>query len=81
MGKGVSVAKTVKSEDRTRLNLELPNTTIQRIEDLCARTEAESKTEVIRRALQTYEALLILSTKGSIILRHENGTEEKILIL
>jgi len=75
------VAKTSKSEDRTRLNLELPNATIRRIEDLCTRTEAESKTEVIRRALQTYEALLIISTRGSIILRHENGTEEKILIL
>lgn len=73
------MTRTTKTKDRTRLNLELPNTTIQRMEDLCVRTEAESKTEVIRRALQTYEALLIMSAKGSIILRHEDGTEEKIL--
>jgi len=42
----------------TRLNLEIPQTLRDRIERLRDLSEAESMTEVIRRALATYEALL-----------------------
>ena len=40
-----------------RLNLVLPERSMERLEDLKARTDASSVTEVVKNALMTYESL------------------------
>jgi hypothetical protein len=73
--------RTKRAEERVRLNLDLTEMTMKRLESVRVRTGADSKTEVIRRAIQIYDAFLTMTAGGSIILRHKDGTEEKILIL
>jgi len=70
-----------REEERIRLNLDLSEITTNRLESVRVRTNADSKTEVVRRAIQIYDALLTMSANGSIIFRDTDGTEQKILIL
>lgn len=43
--------------NKHRLNLVLPERSVERLEDLKSRTDASSVTEVIKNALMTYESL------------------------
>lgn len=63
------VAKIMKSEDTSeysqkRLNIVLPERTIERINDVKAATFASSATDVIKNAILSYEALVEYSEKG-----------------
>lgn len=64
-----------------RLNLEVKPTVRDRLERLKDSTEAESLTEVIRRALATYETLVEMSPdKHKIVLRLADGEEVTLLL-
>ena len=67
---------------RVRLNLDLTQQVKSRIENLRDSTEAESLSEVIRRALASYEMLCEAHASGKkIIVRGEDGEESQVLLL
>lgn len=52
------MSRTKSKQRRVRLSFEVAESTRKRLESLRDRIEAESMSEVIRRALATYEVLL-----------------------
>jgi len=69
------------TENRVRLNLELPVRVRDQLERLKELSEADSLTEVIRRALRIFELLLEMrASKASIIIRAKDGSEKEIII-
>lgn len=75
-----------KNVEMTRLNfdgvgLRVPKTTRERMETLRDEAEAESLSEVVRRALSLYEQLLRAFKQGDeIIVRRGDGTEQRVLL-
>lgn len=68
-----------QKESSFRLQLVLPQNSMDRLEGLKASTEAASYAEVIRRALSIYESLVIEAGRGGqIVLRSKNADEEVI---
>lgn len=63
---------------RVRLTLEVPLSVRERLDLLRGLTEADSSTEVIRRALIVYEKLLTLD--GQLVVRLPDGSERVILL-
>lgn len=71
-----------KDRDTSRLNLELTKQTRDRLEELRERSEADSLTEVIRRALAVYDAVLEhYGTGGKVLLRDKDGVDRQVLVL
>lgn len=69
-------------EKRHRLNLEISGAVKARMHRLCEATDAASLTEVIRRALATYEQLIDrVKGGGEIIIRSPDGTEQHVLLV
>jgi hypothetical protein len=67
--------------EKVRLNLEVTPEVRARLEKLRDRTEAETLTEVFRRALGVYEMLAEHYAKdGSVILLAPDGTRERLRI-
>jgi hypothetical protein len=67
-----------------RLNLEISQQVRDRIDRIRVLTEADTTTEVIRRALSVYEALLGatgLTMRGRLVLKMEDGTERDLLLM
>ena len=61
---------------KTRVQFEMPQRSMERLRSLRDRTEAVSYAEVVRNALQLYEAAVIAKDEGSsIIVRRKDGTE------
>lgn len=59
---------------KQRLNLVLPERSIERLEELKVKTDASSVTEVIKNALMTYESLADYLSEGVTFSgRHPNG--------
>ena len=59
---------------KQRLNLVLPERSIERLEELEVKTDASSVTEVIKNALMTYESLADYLSEGVTFSgRHPNG--------
>ncbi len=57
-----------------RLNLVLPERSMERLEELKAKTDASSVTEVVKNALMTYESLADHLSEGVTFSgRHPNG--------
>jgi len=74
--------RPASTEPKTRLSLELPERTKARLERVVALSEADSKTEAIRRALTFYEELILArDQRCRIIMRAEDGTEREILVV
>lgn len=65
------------TEPRVRLNLEIPIQVRERIDRIKGLIEADSSTEVIRRAVSLYELLLTL--KGQVVIRLPDGREQDVL--
>lgn len=62
-----------------RLQLVLPENSVDRLEALKDVTEASSFAEVIRRALRLYEGLLAeTEAGGTLVVKRENGDEEVV---
>ncbi len=66
---------------KTRLNLEVSKSVRERMERLKDETEADSLTEVIRRALAVYELLWDQRKDGWETVVRRNGTERSVLII
>ena len=67
---------------KTRLSLEMPSRVVERMERLMELTEAESRTEVIRRALAVYEFLAEQRADGAeTIIRRPDGSENPLLLV
>jgi hypothetical protein len=60
----------------TRVQLELPKASFERLKQLQEKTEAGSYAEVIRNALRLYEALIKEADSGNdVVVRHADGNE------
>lgn len=66
---------------KKRLNIELPLAARERLERLMIDTEADSMTEVIRRALLLYEELHHARVEGARLVLRTGHVEREILIL
>lgn len=64
---------------KTRLNLEVSESVRTLLEDLRKRTDADSLTEVIRRAVAVYDVLV--ATRATIILHYPDGHDETLRIV
>ena len=77
-----SMPRPLKQEGKVRLNLALSADVADRIEALREKMGADTKTEVIRRALATYEHLFVLVEKGEqLLLADSHGKVRGRLIL
>ena len=62
-----------------RINLALPERSVQRLEELKEMTDASSVTEVIKHAVMTYESLAKHLSKGvTFTARRPNGDEFEV---
>ncbi|MGH8558576.1 MAG: ribbon-helix-helix protein, CopG family [Methylococcales bacterium] len=76
------MAKISRVQPKTRLNLEIPEATKENLERLRNVTHAESKTEVIRRALALYDFLWSVKETGdTAIIRSKDGKERELVLL
>lgn len=74
--------RTKRVNDITRLNLEVRESVRDRIERLKTRTEAESITEVIRRSLSFYEAMLdIADGRTELVILSKNEKEQRLILI
>jgi hypothetical protein len=73
----VATAKeAAMTKKTTRVQLELPQSSYERLKQLQERTEATSYAEVIRNALRLYEGLLKEADAGNdVVVRQANGGE------
>lgn len=74
--------RAANPDAKARLNLELPERVRARLEQLRMMSEADSITEVVRRALAVYDVLLTaVRERGErLILRSSDGTEREVII-
>jgi hypothetical protein len=73
---------TKATEEKIRLNLELLPQVKEQLDELQTRTNASSLSEVIRRALALYDLLIEhYEEKGEVVLKHHDGTTEKLRLL
>jgi hypothetical protein len=76
------MARLPSTDEKSRLHLALPLHVRKRIEALRTMIEAETITEVIRRSVTVYEALVTAQKSGStIMLRARDGSEQIVLPL
>ena len=75
--------RRASAEPKVRLSLELPERLRGRLEQLRVMSEADTMTEVVRRAVALYDALIsaIRGRGEKVILRDADGTERELLIL
>lgn len=68
-------------EPKIRVNLELPERTRERIDRLQHLSEAETMTEVIRKAVAVYDALFTtIRSGGKVVLRSADGVERELVL-
>jgi hypothetical protein len=81
----VPTSSTVPTEEQTkrqRLSIDLDPKAKQMVDDLAARSGGITNAELFRRSLALYNAVLTLhERKGVVVFRHEDGTEERLLML
>ena len=66
----------------TRVQLELPESSMKRLVDLRKKAEAASYAEVIRNALRLYESLLDETENGSkILLQSKDGSKSYLRLV
>lgn len=75
------MTRPARKKPTSRLTLELAQAVRDRIELLKDRTEAESISEVIRRALAVYELLWTQREKGNrVVIEGESGSKIEIIL-
>ncbi|MDC3955182.1 hypothetical protein [Polyangium jinanense] len=77
------MARMASKDEKVRLNLEVPKRVRERLERVQEMSEADSLTEVIRRALTLYDALLTTARedKGKLLVRYEDGSERELMLV
>jgi hypothetical protein len=66
---------------KQRVQLDLPEKSLARLQDLKLRTEATSYAEVIKNALRLYEALISEAAAGSTFLVRQPSGEMKEYVI
>lgn len=80
-GKGPAVSRPPRSIPKVRVNLDLPPASKAQLERLRDITEADSMSEVVRRALALYEAVIeATGTAERIEVTGKDGASQLILI-
>lgn len=75
------MARKKLRENKIRLNLELTPIARDRLERLIELSDADSMTEVVRKALAVYEVVLDhQKTEGETLLRFKDGSEQRLLL-
>lgn len=74
--------RPARTEARVRLHLELPERVRERLEELREMTEADTVTEVVRRALSFYDALVTAKNEDgvTVVVRGKDGRERELLL-
>ena len=73
--------RQTKAAKTVRLNFQVATAVRDRLEALRQRSGADTLTEVVRRALATYELLLdYYGTGGTLIIRDADGAEKELLL-
>jgi Arc/MetJ-type ribon-helix-helix transcriptional regulator len=68
--------------ETTRVQLELPPTSMARLRELRYKTEAASYSEVLKNALRLYEALIKEAEEGNdLIIRRKSGEPAEIKVV
>ena len=76
------MARPARTQPKIRLNLEMPEATKESIDRLREATQADSATEVIRRALAVYDFLWSCKMSGETpLVRSQDGKERELLLL
>jgi hypothetical protein len=76
------MARLAKNHPTSRLNLELGEAARQKLEALRDRTQANSLTEVVQRALAVYEFLHAERAKGNaLVVKDSHGGEKEVVLL
>ena len=66
----------------TRVQVEMPETSMRRLKQLQNRTEAVSYAQVFRHALQLYEAIIEEQDRGStMFIKRDDGSEVEVKIM
>ena len=63
-----------------RIQMDMPPRSVDRLKALQAKTEASSYAEVVRNALQLYEALIDEVDRGSKILLEKDGNITPLIV-
>jgi len=71
----------MEKEDKYRFNLELTPQAKAQLDELQARTGAASLSEVIRKALATYDALCQQKSEGWEVMLKKKGAEKTVILL
>jgi hypothetical protein len=78
----VKMPRSIRDNPKIRLNLDFSEVVKAQIEDIRDRTDAASMSEVLRRALSLYDAVLAAQGQGSaVIIRDAEGVERHILLV
>jgi len=74
--------RPASTEAKVRLNLEIPERVKERLERVRVMSEADSFTEVIRRALIIYDLLLTITTEegGKVVVKNAKGEERELMM-
>jgi hypothetical protein len=76
------MARTAKKEPTRRLTIDLTEPARERLEQLRTTTEADTLTEVVRKALAVYERLWMEQKRaGRVVIRGQHGDPDRELVL
>lgn len=76
------VARPLRNRPKVRLNLDMPEEIKERLDNLRELTNADSMSEVIRRALAVYDFLWQEKDDGAdAIIRYKDGSEKHLKLL
>lgn len=76
------MARIARKNAKVRMNMDLPESLRLRLEALREQTDADSLSEVIRRALAVYDFLWQEKAKGSAtMVKDKEGKERELLLL
>ncbi len=77
------MARIARKNAKVRLNMDLPESLRLRLENLREQTEADSLSEVMRRALAVYDLLWQEKSKGAatLIIKDQDGKERELVLL
>jgi len=71
--------KIMKEKDTTRVQIELPPASMERLKDLKEKTEAASYAEVTKNAFKLYERMIDLAEAGhSFLIRDKLGKTKEL---
>jgi hypothetical protein len=76
------MAQPRKKVPTSRLNLEMAESVRQKLENLQKKTEADSLTEVVRRALTVYDSLWREKLQGgTLVVKSPGGYEGELVLM